>query len=332
MTNRFLSFAAFVTGTEASRLERSTPYSRSKVKALAIAVFVPTLMWVFFGFLVSYVVLQAPIVWSALIALGMGLLIFTLERLIVMGNGSRLMVGFRFALGLTIAFLGAQLVDLVVFQKDIENKLPSVRHQLAIQAMKEHGEEFDQRNGIKALSEEIAKKERLWETQQKDATDESSGKNGSGYRGYGPWAKHKQQVADNSKKELDALNTQMAAWRQQKAAGDSAAYRAAIEGVDNSLLLRIKAMHLLLENESSMWRIYFGFTMLMTLIEFLVVIFKLTMKTSAYEEEVKAIEQLSMERTRRLYGNSSPLLKLTEYHPDARSVNLGLGSYMNTLL
>lgn len=331
--SKYLKFASHITGTEYDRLQKSTPYSRQKVKALSLAVFIPSVMWCLSGFLLSYAVLQASLAASFAIAAMLGALVFTLERLIVMGNGHWLMSTFRLFLGAVIAYLGAQLIDLVVFKTDIENKLPTVKHVLAMESVKDYHLKFDEQHGLASLKNEIAEMQVLWEHQQEAAIIEAGGLSGNGLKGAGSATRFKQEIADKTLARINILKAKLEAKEMLRAEGENPAYEAAYANIsDNSILLRIKAMELLLKNESDMRHIYWGFTAFMFLLEFLVIIFKGTMKKSAYEKELAAIERISDQRIERLYGPQSPMLQPHHYHPVAAPLSKKLSTNLNSLL
>ncbi|HSK13835.1 MAG TPA: DUF4407 domain-containing protein [Phnomibacter sp.] len=331
--NNFLKKASHITGAEYTRLQQSTPYSRLKVKALALAVLIPTLMWTTFGFMLSYAILQQP-VWVALgTAAALGFTVFLLERLIVMGNGHWLMAAFRVVLGATVAWLGAQLIDLVIFKTDIDNKLPAVKHAQAMQAMQDQQQQYDEQYGITDLQNRVNAIDALWQRQQQDAVDEAAGLRGTRIKGVADATKFKQQVADKTFAQKQALQDQLDASLTARALKESKAYDDAYGNIsDQSILLRIKAMEMLLQNGSAMRHIYWGFTLFMFLLEFLVIIFKQTMKPSSYEEEVAAIEKISKQRLERMYGATSPLLQPHTIHPALRANSQSLASSLNTLL
>ena len=56
-----LKFACTITGDDYQMLKSETTPSRKKVTALAMAVFVPTLMWFMTGFLMVYAVFEKPL-------------------------------------------------------------------------------------------------------------------------------------------------------------------------------------------------------------------------------------------------------------------------------
>ena len=195
MTN-FLKIACSITGTNYNRLVQSTDKSRTKVLALGLAVLVPVSIWVVCSFLLAYAVLETGWIVAILSALVMGFLVFTIERLVVMGNGHWATTVFRMMLAAIVAWLGASLFDLVLFRNDIEQQLPQIRHERAMKAQQMKAQEIAERHGISYKEQAAKAAEVLYNSQQQQAIDEASGLAGSGKKGAGSATKFKQNIAD----------------------------------------------------------------------------------------------------------------------------------------
>lgn len=300
MTN-FLKIACSITGTNYNRLKDSTDKSKTKVLALGLSVLVPVSIWVACSFLLAYAVMQTGWLAAFVAALVLGFLVFTIERLVVMGNGHWVTTGFRMLLAAIVAWLGATLFDLVLFRNDIEQQLPAIRHAVAMQAQQMKSEEFGERNGLAKKEEATNHALALYQSQQQQALDESSGLAGSGKKGAGSATKFKQQIADRSLADHKTLLAELENLKTQSAGLQTAAYDSAYARFnDKSLLYRIKAMNQLLQENSDMKGVYWGITIFLFLIEFLVIIFKITWPKSAYEIELDMLEKLHAQRTQRI--------------------------------
>ena len=204
---------------------------------------------------------------------------------------------------------------------------------MAQEAMQDAQENFNLRNDLSGKAACIASLDTLWRQQQQEALDEAGGLKGTRIKGVADATKFKQKVADQTRQKPETAQSAMDLLTTQRAQNDSLAFEQALAGIsDESLLLKIKAMEKLLEKESSMKHIYWAFTALMFLLEFLVIIFKGTMKKSAYDLEIEAIERIQKERNKRVYGDDSPYLMPHEYHPQAKSTSQKLSRHVNTLL
>src|SRR5258705_13352871 len=115
-----LKTACFFSGDNYNLVAADTPASKKKVVAMALAMMVPTLIWVFNGFMLSHQVLQANLGWSILTGVICGMIIFMIEKLIIMANGNGSLTFFRICIGLIVALLGSVAVDEVVFEDDID--------------------------------------------------------------------------------------------------------------------------------------------------------------------------------------------------------------------
>ncbi|MFN4286601.1 MAG: DUF4407 domain-containing protein [Lacibacter sp.] len=331
--NTFLQFAARITGAEYERLQRATPACRTKVRALGLAVLIPATLWAVCSFMLAYAVLETGFVAAIITALVLGFMVLTIERLIVMGKGNRLVTLFRILLAGIVAFLGSQLFDLVLFKKDIEHVMPRLRHEEALQAQKMKQAEWDDRN---QLPEKTAALQNLWnvyQQRQDDAIMESGGLAGSGIKGANSATKFKQQQADvaradyeRAKAELD--NLQAAISQKKQEAYDSAYARFD----EKSLLYRIKAMEVLLRENTDMKKVYWGVTLFLFLIEFLVLIFKLTWPQTAYEQELEMLSNLHRRRSETIMSTAVAQHQPHQVVPHLQQASRQLQQRLNTFL
>ena len=114
-----LKTASFLTGDNYKMLATDTPASKKKVVAMAIAMLVPVLIWIFNGFMLSFQVLQSGWGWAIVTAIACGTIVFFIEKLIIMANGNNWLTLFRVCIGLIVALLGSIAIDEVIFKDDI---------------------------------------------------------------------------------------------------------------------------------------------------------------------------------------------------------------------
>ena len=114
-----LKTASFLTGDNYKMLAADTPASKKKVVAMAIAMLVPVLIWIFNGFMLSFQVLQSGWGWAIITAIACGTIVFFIEKLIIMANGNKWLTFFRVCIGLIVALLGSIAIDEVIFKDDI---------------------------------------------------------------------------------------------------------------------------------------------------------------------------------------------------------------------
>jgi hypothetical protein len=297
----FLKLASAITGANYNRLKNATDQSKTKVLALGLAVMVPVVIWAACSFLLAHAVMETGWLTASTAALLLGFLVFTIERLVVMGNGHWLTTFFRMILAAVVAWLGATLFDLVLFRQDIEQQLPAIRHAVAMKAQQMKAEEFGERHGIASKEAEAKVLMATYSDQQQQALDEAAGLAGSRIKGAGSATNFKQQVADRTLAELKEKEAEIANLKAQGAQLQKAAYDTTYARFnEKSLLYRIKAMKQLLVENSEMKSLYWAITIFLFLIEFLVIIFKITWPKSAYEIELDMLEKLHILRSERL--------------------------------
>ena len=263
----------------------------------------------------------------------MGFLVFTIERLVVMGNGHWATTAFRILLAGIVAWLGASLFDLVLFRNDIEQQLPQIRHDVAMKAQQMKAQEIADRYGVATKEQAVKEAEILYNSQQQQAIDEASGLAGSGKKGAGSATKFKQNVADHSRADLEKLKVEISNLNEQSAKLQTGAYDSTYARFnDKSILYRMKAMKQLLEENSEMKGMYWGITIFLFLIEFLVIIFKITWPKSAYEKELDMLEKLHEQRTQRLMGIQTVMQQPHLMETELKQKSSDLTHRLNTLL
>lgn len=299
----FLPLACRLTGSDYRQLMKTTTSSRTKVMAQALAMLIPTVLWMASSFLLAYQVLNVAWYKAVLVALTLGFVVITIERLIVMGNGNWVVSLFRVLLAIVVAFIGANLFDLVLFKSDIDQQMPNLRHEAALNAQNRALKQWYQRNNIDEKKQEI---ETLWnnyQNLQQEATKEAGGLSDNGLKGAGSATRFKQNNANKAKADYQANKQALDALQAEGARYAEAAYQEAANNFnDKSLLYRIKAMDQMIRQNPEMKKMYWLITLLLFFIEFLVLIFKLTWPKTAYEWEVEALDRLHRERTERMMG------------------------------
>lgn len=329
MTN-FLKTASGLTGSNYQRLQNHTDKSRTKVVALGMAILIPSVLWMGCSFLLAYQIMQASFFASIAIALLLGFVILTIERLVVMGNGHWVLYLFRLVLALVVAGLGSLLFDLVFFKNDIELQLPSVNHEMAMHAQNLTKQQFEESNGLPSIKAMASRSDSLAANYQQQAIDEASGLGGSGIKGAASATIFKQQQANKAKADAGKMIQKIDELNQASAAAQQAAYDSAKNNFDDkSILFRMKAMEQLLTQHSEMKTLYWLFTSLLFIIELLVVVFKITWPKTAYEKEIDMLDALHQKRTEMvMQAYQAP----HHMHPQAAQKSRQLLNNINTLL
>lgn len=319
--SKILPLACRITGDEYPRLAQSTPESRRKVLAMAVALLVPTLVWTGASFMLAFSVLKASVWASLLTAVVAGTIVFSIERLIVMARGNGWLVFFRILVGMCTALLGAVVVDEVVFAADIDQQMQVEKQTWVKRSGEAALAQFWQGRNEQQLRLQAQQAMQQWQQLEKVAREEADGTGGSGQRGVDQVTRFKQAQAADAKAIFDKWQTQLeqaelAAQQAQQQAETDAANRFNM----NSLLLRIKALFALIRSDVYMMIIYGLFTGLMFLLEFLVIVFKMTWRQTAYEYQLQRLEEVHRQRTDRALSGGATVV------PGTNEATIGQGA------
>lgn len=331
MTNFFFKLACLLTGADYQRAMHAPSPSRVKVGALAMAIMVPTLIWMGSTFLLVTDVLQKSITAGIAAALFTGTIILILETLIVKATGSLGIAIVRIALGACAAAIGAIIIDEIVFVADVDQQMELVRMEESVKAGVKAAAHYAAVHKLDDLDSKISTAESHYKSLDSIARGEADGTIGSGRRGVDIVTRFKQKQADAAKQDYENLLVMQQMQQQQLAATDSLARNTAASKFNpHSLLKRIKALFQLVTEDAAMFWIYIVFTLMMFILEFLVIILKLCWKKSALETESEALEQLHKERTQRHLHPDSPLGD--PIHTPHMAGLIGKVQHFNTLL
>lgn len=309
-----LKSACNMTGENYTLLITDTPASKKKVVAMALAMLIPVTIWVFNGFMLALTVLKTGILVALLTALVCGIIVFLVEKLIIMARGNFWLSLFRVSIGFVVAVLGSIAIDEVVFNNDINTAVAEIKNDFIKDAKIRAVTQFDTLNRYNTITENIAVAQRKYDESVEAVKKEADGSYGTGKQGVGKITRLKQEIANTRKSELAGLiniKTQLDA--EKKQAEEVAGLSAEKDFNPHSLLIRIKALMKLVTEDIYMLITYILFTLLMIFFEFLVVILKATWKKTNYEKRVEMIEQIGEQRIAFLMSRNSPVLDPGQY-------------------
>ncbi len=311
-----LKTACTLTGDNYQLVASDTPASKKKITAMALAMMVPILIWVFNGFMLSWQVLETGLGWAVLTGIVCGIIVFFVEKLIVMANGNSWLTFFRVCIGVIVAALGSIAIDEVVFKKDIDTSVVKLKGKAIQQTRDEAATAFESEFGYAQLNATIASANSAYESAEKAVIDEANGTYGTGRRGVGKITALKDKKASERKAELDKLLAEKAKLDEKKQAiiVEAGNTRSTTYN-ENALLIRIKALFKLVKEDSYMLTTYLLFTLLLFFFEFLVVVLKLTWKKTNYEKKLEMIEEIGYRRMEFLKQKNSPLTDPGNYMP-----------------
>ncbi len=267
------------------------PASKRKIALYANCLMIPVILWFINGYLLVSHVIEGGTIPAILTATIAALIIFLIERAIIMSNGSKPIFWFRILLGFIVASLGSISLDEVIFKNDIDNQVASYKEKNVDQAL--NGVTASFQNQIQLQQMLVAQKANTWNKSLNDVKSESDGTGGSHQRLVGPITKLKKEVAEKQHADYNQENTKLDALKKNfEQAKLQARIDASNEFKGNALLIRIRAMFELVLNNGYMLLVYVLFTVFLFCLEFLVVLIKASSKNSVDEELEKVRDEL----------------------------------------
>ncbi len=280
-----LKFYCLLIGENYQRVKDYRSSSQKKVAMMALSLIPPVSLWFINGYLMSNVVLENSVKISLITAFVLGLLIYIIERLIIMADSIKLFLKiFRFSLAIVVAFLGSISFDEIIFKNDIDNQMDKILfNQLA-----SIENNIRERKVLEIAKQEEKVKQKYddWQKRLDEANAEMKGKPGSsGYRGLGKIARENIRMASLFENEYKTENNKLSELRKKLEEDvKNEIQNAQKKFKSNSLLLRIKAMFNLISENKVVFFVWLLITLFLFFIEFIVIILKLSMQMSINEE------------------------------------------------
>lgn len=308
-----LRISSFLTGEDYSMLRNSTPLSKKKVHSLATVLLLPVIMWFATGFMLVSNVLGFGIATAIGVALFISLVIFLIERNIIMASGRGLII-MRILIGLITALLGSIALDEVIFEHDIEQQLVLNKEEMIKNRMIQADSLYA--SDINNLRQEVESKKVVWYDALKKARQEADGTGGSGHVGVSAITRMKLGQADELKKNYlaasDELNILVAKRDNEK---HEITLNIEESFSSHALLLRIKALFDLVKADQYMLIVYILFTAFLFFIEFAVVLMKLGWKKTHYERKLLAMEIIGEKRLAKIIDKDNNYYDASTAHP-----------------
>jgi hypothetical protein len=327
-----LKAACFITGDDYSMVINDTPKSKRKISSLASLVLIPTFTWFFIGYIVGKVYLDFSLVPSFFIGLVIGMFIFIIERAIIMSNGNRKLVRFRYVIGILAAVLASIFIDDAFFHSDVQHRISSIKQEFIRGEEKKAGDMFNSQNDLVRIESEIKKQKSVYERLDNLAIAEAEGNSPTGQRGVGDVAKLKLSKAAEAKITYEKEQASLFLLYAQR---DSVITKASEEAKrnfnENGFLIRIKALYQLVFSDWAVFFVYLIFTLLVGAFEFMVIQFKLNSEETNYEKRVKLIDEIGARRMQQLNNTNHPVydggLYLKEFNATRDLVGKKVGLY-----
>jgi len=309
-----LKFSCLITGDDYKMLKSDTPASRKKVNTLVSILLLPVTMWFINIYLMVSGVMQESQGSAVVAALVAGLIIFMVERSIIMSNGSKTVMVFRVCLGFLIAILGSLALDEVIFKQDIDQQMDIAKKEMVQKGV---GKVIsDNKLALCGLQSIEASKHAIWEESLDKASKEADGSGGSGARGVHEITRLKINIASLNEKDYLKAKTDLHLL-QRRIEGQKTETIRNIEASfqKHALLARIKALADLVCSNGWMCLVYITVTLLLFSLEFIVVILKLSLPKSNYEFKLEVIEEIGRRRLMKMINDDLNHFEIATQYP-----------------
>lgn len=285
---RFTKICCIFTGDDYYRLEQFyDPQSNKKIQLFAMLMFLPMLVWAIAIYSVAVGIFETSW-WMALIgSLFAALIVMIVERSIIMSDKGFWASCTRISLAVTLAAVGAFLVDEIIFAKDIDVHIAQqTNEQIELEETKIQQQYEAER---KRAAQEVEKARMVW-IQRNDEVNAEAGGLANGLKGAGSATQAKRQTAFLAKKEYEAQQENLSQFespaRLNRLQDDKnkARQRVLENAKSGGLMVRMEALFDLIFGNLMMLIFWSLLTFLFFLIEILPVTLKITQKDTLYEK------------------------------------------------
>ena len=273
--------AARLVGENAELLMKESVHSQQKIVMMAISLLIPVLLWLVQGTMLARIVMLQP--WLIAIGVGIGcaFLIYWVDRLILtipMLNGWVLRA--RLLLAFCIAVIGGMVMDLIIFNADIERKI----EKLYLGQRDSLDQQFERSESMqeqKLIDFSRAKQARL-DSLQQSYLAEIQGRGSA--EGSGP-GKISEAILSNlmnpAREEVGQAESALKSFREGKVARK--AKNRELANRDNGLELRLDLLHSTIFHSWFTTLIFCAFTIGFFILELLPLMTKLSLRQTALD-------------------------------------------------
>ena len=311
------NWAYFITGDNPENLKGHSPESIRKIKILASVVLLPAIIWVMLGYCFGSSFLHMSFLPALVCGLVAGTVVFLVDRLIIMANSSSYWIkGARVILAIMVAVLGSIVADHVFFEEDINMMMSTIESEKANAA--ELAVSTKNSSRLDQLRDKSDRALRLAQLRESEFLKETDGTGGTGHRGVGEVAAEKKSAW--SKADAEYQNAQRAYNDEldQVSAREIAASSMVSENFsDTALLTQVRAMFRFLRENPVAFVIWGPFTLIMFILEILPLLIKSNMDDSAYETELKYLEEMRKRRVKLMRSEFEQQFKLESAYSES---------------
>jgi hypothetical protein len=315
-----LKIYSIIIGENPQYTAKYQPGSKRKVALYANCLLVPVILWFIIGFLIVTQVLEGRALTAVLTACISALVIFLIERAIIMSNGSKPIFWFRIFLGIIVAALGSISFDEVLFKNDIDNQIAEYKQKEIEKGILKVDRRYE--NRILTQQAIVREKDNKLSDSYKDAKGEADGSSGSHQKQVGKIAMLKMGIANKIENEYNLENQKLddlIASRESEKKNTISKVDSTFKG--NALLMRIRALFELIAADRIMLIVYILFTSFLFCLEFLVVLIKVFSNSSIDEDLEKEREKLLRAKTQKIIERSIDFYNPEQHTPQVQIAN-----------
>jgi hypothetical protein len=283
------NYLCHVVGEKPEQVARFHPSTVKRIKAYALAIHIPVLMWAVTGFVIASQIFQMDDMASSVVVFFSAGLIYLVERLVLATPKAWFVNLARVLIGFVIALLGASTVDLVIFDREVTQQLIQTGE---ARLRAEHAQLID------AQTQLVAQKKADWDQAQDAANCEANGTCGSKMRSVGPVYRELARQAGVLRQDYLAAQAQLAQLKSQQIQAIEQ-FRAAPQVVEKAgLLARIEALHQYTSSNTAAFVAWCLFFALVLFFELMVVLSKLVFGETVDDELDRIREHISQQKAR----------------------------------
>lgn len=283
------NYLCHIVGEHPERAARMHASTINRTKAFAIAIHIPVLLWAVTSYVIASQIFMQAVLPAVAVACFCAGLVYLVERLVLATPRVWFVNLSRALLGVVISVLGATMVDLVIFDREI------------MQQLRKEGEEriqIESDNAAQALRQVVAQKKTDWLKMQEAANCEANGTCGSRIRSVGPVYRELSRQTEILREEYMRTQTQLEVMGVQKTR-DLAQWRANQQASEQvGLLARVEALHKYTTQNLIAFIAWLLFFMLVLFFELMVVLAKLVFGETVDDELDQIREQISQQKAR----------------------------------
>lgn len=283
------SYLCQIVGESPERVARFHPSSVKRLKAFAIAIHIPVLLWAVTGYVIASQIFMLQTWGAAAVAGFCAGLIYLVERIVLATPKVWYVNISRVLIGVVISVLGASTVDLVIFDREVTQQL-QVSGEERIRA------EYDATANTQR--QVLVQKKTDWLAAQDAANCEANGTCGSKVRSVGPVYRELSRQAEVLHLEYTAAQSELAHINNQRMQA-VAQWRAKPDVVVQAgLLSRVEALHQYTLRNTAALVAWFLFFLLVLFFELMVVFAKLVFGDTVDDELDRIREHISQQKAR----------------------------------